>query len=252
MTRAIFWSSSAPKSCRRWRCRSSNRRLPTAFARARRAAGLAHGEVRSFCHAAPARGAGARPRRDAAGAAIKRQGSAGQRRLRQGRQAHARPREVRRKVRRDVAALTRVTEGKGEFLFFAGSKPGAATPAPAAGHRAARARCSCRSPSACAGARASARVRAAGALAGDAVRRGCDSGAHPRHRSRRRTRAGIASWRRRSSRSRSLPTTRPCCARQGKVIAGFRRAPRADRRAGRRAAAESAGRRRPAERCAAR
>ena len=28
----------------------------------------------------------------------------------------------------DVSALTRVTEGKGEFLFFAGSRPGLATP----------------------------------------------------------------------------------------------------------------------------
>ena len=81
----------------------------------------------------------------------------------------------------DVDALTRVTEGKGEFLYFAGSKPGLATASllPAS--------CSARSmqlpiPKRMRWGASSAEFVRPGALAGDAVRRGRHSRAHPRHR----------------------------------------------------------------------
>ena len=64
-------------------------------------------------------------------------------------------------------------------------------------------------------------VRAAGALAGAAVRRGGDSGAHPRHRCGHARRAGIASWRRRNSRSRSRRDYEAVLREKGKVIADF-------------------------------
>ena len=107
--RAIFSSSWAPKSCRRSRCPSSSARSPPASAPGLAEAGLPHGELRSF----------ATPRRlavlvrdlagDAAGASHQAQGSAGQRRLRQGRQAHRGRHQVRREVRRRRRARSRAS-----------------------------------------------------------------------------------------------------------------------------------------------
>ncbi len=111
----------------------------------------------------------------------------------------------------NVADLTRVTEGKGEFLFFAGSKPGLATVGllPAIVQRSLDA---LPIPKRMRWGSSSAEfVRPVHWLV-HAVRRGCDSRAHSRHRFRTRdarapfhgaagVRAGAA-----------LPTTKPCCA----------------------------------------
>ena len=104
--------------------------------------------------AAASRGAGARPRGAAAGAGRQAQGPA---RVSAAFGKAGKPTMAATKFAEkcgvDVNALARVTEGKGEFLFYAGSKPGA---------RYRRACCPascrsrstrCRSRSACAGAR---------------------------------------------------------------------------------------------------
>ena len=164
-------------------------------------------------HAAPPRRAGARSRRRAARAGHQAQGPAGQRRLRQGRRAHGRGApSSRRNAASRWARSTRVTEGKGEFLYLRRQQARASYREPAAGHRAALARRAA-DPEAHALGRVDRRVRAAGALAGACCSarelvpaRILDTDAGTRHA--RPSVHGAAG----TSRSRSPRTTKRRCA----------------------------------------
>ena len=145
----------------------------------------------------------------------------------------------------DVAALTRVTEGKGEFLYFEGSQAGPSYREPAAGHRAALARRSCPIPKRMRWGSSERGVRAARALAG-----ACCSATDVVPARILDTDAGRTTRGHRFMAPQELALAQPAdyeatLREQGKVIAGLRRAPRAHPRAGRRAAAS----RWPAKRC---
>ena len=91
-------------------------------------------------HAAPARRAGARSRRHAARADHQAQGPAGQRRLRQGRHTHGRPRQVRGEMRRRGRRAHARDRRQGRIPVFRRQQARASNREPAAGHRAAFAR----------------------------------------------------------------------------------------------------------------
>ena len=152
----------------------------------------------------------------------------------------------------DVAALTRVTEGKGEFLYFAGSKPGLATASllPAIVQRSLDAAAD---PEAHALGFVERGVRAAGALAGDAVRRArsipariLDTDAGRRHA--RPPLHGAAG----PSRSAQPADYEATLREQGKVIADFAARRALHPRAGRRGRRDAVGGEALLERCAAR
>ena len=204
--------------------------LERAFAAGIRAgldeAGLPHGELRSF----------ATPRRLAV--LVRDSPSCSPRKPSSSRARPSAPRSTRtanrRRPRRSSprsaastsSALTRVTEGKGEFLFFAGAKPGVATGEPAAGDRAAVARCAADSEAHALGL-VERRVRAARCTGSSccSAPTSCPRASSTPTRAARR--AAIASWRRRRSRSPNPADYENVLREQGKVIAGFRRAPRA-------------------------